>query len=195
MGGTTLLSGDTGYLDLCHPTGSDFVMHPVVGSFRKHTQKKHPQHEAPNVGPPGHAARCRISGCQGAGPLQELHHEPEAQNDECRDFDDLKKENNGHESQDTGPRIEQQVCAEDSGDRPAGSYAGDLDIIVEGGMDDSRTQSCKKVKESESSMAETILHIVAKNPEVPHVPDQVKESAVQKHRCKEWQCDPHQRLS
>ena len=36
-------------------------------------------------------------------------------------------------------------------------------------------------------MAEPVLNVVAKNPEIPHVSDQLKPAAVQKHGCDEWQ--------
>ncbi len=170
---------------------SGFVMGAVVGSAWQDPQKNHPEHETPDVGPPGHPPGRSVGNTERTGPLKELHDEPEPQNDDRGDFYDLYEEEQRHERQNLRPRVEQQVCTEDSGDRSAGADAGDFDVGIDCRVDSAGAESCQKVEERKTPVAQAILHVIAENPQVPHVSDQMQPSAVQEHRCKEWQGDPY----
>jgi hypothetical protein len=51
-------------------------------------------------------------------------------------------------------------------------------------MDDSGAESAQQIKQKESKMSKPVFYVVAEDPEVPHVADQVKPASMQEHGCK-----------
>ncbi len=48
-------------------------------------------------------------------------------------------------------------------------------------MDNGSANSADEVKENEPDMPKLVLDIIPKNPQIPHIPDQMNKSAVEKH--------------
>jgi len=49
-------------------------------------------------------------------------------------------------------------------------------------MQDASGKPTEQIKAEEASSAHTIFHIITKDPEGPHIPDDVHPAAMQKHR-------------
>ena len=52
-------------------------------------------------------------------------------------------------------------------------------------MDDPGSKSAEQVKYKVGEMAEPVFDVVAENPQVPHVADQVQPASMQEHRREE----------
>src|SRR5262249_48358621 len=78
-------------------------------------------------------------------------------------------------------------------DRAARSNARNGHVVVEDCMNDSGAESAEQIEYKVREVAKPILDIVAENPQVPHVPDQMQPAAVQKHGRQEGQADGAER--
>jgi hypothetical protein len=134
------------------------------------------------MGPPRDSAGICSGGSKRSCSVEELHDEPEPQHDESRNLNDLDEYKNRYESQNTRAGVRDKISAQHSGNGAAGADAGDGHVVVQYRMDNPCAQSAEKIKYEVPEMAQTIFDVVAKYPQVPHVPDQVKPSAMQKHR-------------
>jgi hypothetical protein len=86
----------------------------------------------------------------------------------------------------TSPWIGHDVCAKHTGNGSARTDARHVAIVVQDRMDDSGAESAQHIKQKESKMSKPVFHVVAEDPQVPHVADQVKPASMQEHGCKKW---------
>src|SRR5579884_1228015 len=85
------------------------------------THQNHTDDKSTDVGPPSHtSAGLRRGECRRA--IKELHHEPEAEDNDGRNFDDEEKED-WHQREHSGKGIGNQVSAQYTCDRAAGADA------------------------------------------------------------------------
>ena len=134
-----------------------------------------------DMGPPGHSSGA--AGSESSGEY--LYEKPVSEEDKRRYFKELKKENDGDKGQDPRARIEKEVPAHDTGNSPARPDRGDLRTPVGEKVDESGHDAAQNVKEKISDMSEVILDVVTEDIEKPHVPQDVKNSSMKKHRRQE----------
>src|SRR5438093_1235264 len=113
--------------------------------------------------------------------VDQLEDEPEAEDDDGGDLEELVEEHEEHDRQDPCPWVQHEVGAEDRGDRARGPDDGrrrgrvDEDLAGRGG------ETAEQVESDEAGPPEPILDVVAEDPQVEHVADQVDPAAVQEH--------------
>ena len=148
----------------------------------KQTDQEDPNDESPDMCPPRNAARLIDARCgQGCSAVKELHEEPESKDDHGGYFDDLEEYKYGDKRKDPGKWIRNQIGAQDAGNRATGSDAGNRTAAIQNRVDNSRADTAQKIEYEKGEMPQAVLNVVAKNPEVPHVTDDMQPAAVQKH--------------
>ena len=140
--------------------------------------------KAADVRPPSHAPRLRVPG--GAREIRrahpELHQEPEEKIEGGRHLDERKKEDERHQRDDAGARVEDEVAAEDPGDRAGGSDVRDRRRGIQHRLERRGGEPGGQVEEEVAEVPQRVLHVVAEDPEVEEVPGEVQEAAVKEHR-------------
>jgi hypothetical protein len=148
----------------------------------KQTDQKDSDNESPDMRPPRNAARLIDACCgQRCSAVKELHDEPESQDDHGWNFNHLDEYEYGDKGEDPREWIRNKVRAQHAGDRATGPDAGNRTVAIQNRMDNSRADSAQKIEYEEGEMSQAVLDVVAKNPQVPHVADDVQPAAVQKH--------------
>ena len=139
-----------------------------------------PEHEPADVPPP----RDPAAGARGErqGAAEELEHEPETEIEDRRDRDDLEEEEDRQQRDDAGVRVHHDVGAEHAGDRAAGADGGDGRARLQRGVERARGETGGEIEHEIARVTEPVLDVVAEDPEVPHVADDVEPAAVQEHR-------------
>src|SRR5436190_20331780 len=95
--------------------------------------------EAPNMRPPGNAAGLVNTRCgQRRGAVEELHDEPETEDDHGWNFDDLEEHEYRHKRQTAREWIRDEIGSQHACNRAAGSDARHRTAAVEYGVDNSR---------------------------------------------------------
>ncbi len=142
--------------------------------------ENHADQKAADVGPICHAASFRRS-CETCGATEELDDEPKSEDDEGGDLDKLDEDENGNERQHARSRIRHQIRAEHAGNGSAGADAWNCRVVVQHGVEDSGSNAAQQIEYEVREVAEAVFDVVSENPQVPHVSDQMKPPAVQKH--------------
>ncbi len=132
--------------------------------------------EAADVGPPGDVG---AGGDQGGGALQKLEEEPEGQEEQGGDMEDGEDGEEGNEGGDAGQREEHEVAAEHAGDGAAGADGGHGGAGVGVYLDGVGDEAAEEVVEDEARFAEAVFDVVAEDPQVPHVAEEVDPAAVE----------------
>jgi hypothetical protein len=121
------------------------VVIPLAVLARKHADQEYSYDKAANVRPPGDASGIGRSR-EGSGAIEELHDEPEAQDDEGGNFDDLDEHKDGNKRQDARKGIGNEVSAEHTGNGAAGANAGYGAVAVQNRMNDTRAETAEKIE-------------------------------------------------
>lgn len=79
-------------------------------------------------------------------------------------------------------RVEYQIGTQNPGNGPAGTDHRNVRIRIEQDMGESGSQPRYQVEENEPDGPQEILDIVAENPEIEHVEEQMKNASVHEHR-------------
>src|ERR1051326_4955717 len=138
--------------------------------------------EASDVRPECYAAGVLAGGGDGhRRSAQELQHEPETGKDPRRQPPEGKENDQGHEPQDAGFGIQNEVGAHHAGDGAARADAGNVRAQVQGDVRDRSREAADEVKDQVREAADVVFNVVAENPQEPHVADDVQPSAMQKH--------------
>src|ERR1700733_4729071 len=135
--------------------------------------------------PPRHAAiRLHPCGPERAEAAHELQEEPET--DEHDGWNARREPNNEqrNERENAARRKEKNISAENAGDCAASADCRYSRAPTECRLRDSRADSTNQIEPEIRKMAEAIFDVAAKNPEEPHVADNVQPAAMQKHRGK-----------
>src|SRR5215831_7064244 len=140
----------------------------------KQANQNHADDKSSDVCPPGDSAR--ITGCRRKcrGSIQKLHEKPEAKDDESRYFDHLDKNEDRHQRQNARERIGNEVRSENTGNCATGANAGDGAVVIQYGVNDTRSQPAQQVEYEVAEMAKAVLNVVAEDPEIPHVSNQMQ---------------------
>ena len=109
----------------------------------------------------------------------QLEHEPEAEHDDRRDVDELVEEAEEDQRRDPGPREEHEVGAEGRRDRAGRADRRDRRGRVDGDLRQAGERATEQVEAEEPDAAEAVLDVVAEDPQVEHVAEQVQPAAVQ----------------
>ena len=118
-------------------------------------------------------------GAERGQPVDQLEHEPEAEDDDRRDVDELVEEAEEDERRDPRPREEHEVGAQRRRDRPGGADRRDRRGRVDGDLRQPGQRAAEQVEAEEPGPPEAVLDVVAEDPQVEHVAEQVQPAAVQ----------------
>lgn len=130
------------------------------------------------MSPPGNASPLA---CCSRG-VQKLKQEPDAEKKECRNLDEIGQEKDGYEGQDLCPRIEDEVGPHYASNGAAGTDGWDVRMPINNELWSPRCQTTQKIEAKISNVSQSIFHIVPEDIEEPHVPQEVPEATVQKHK-------------
>src|SRR3954453_12300407 len=112
-------------------------------------------------------------------PVDELQDEPEAEHEDGGNVDELIEEAEEHERRDPSPREEDEVGAERCCDRARRTDRRDGRARVDGDLREAGEDPAEQVEAEEAGPPETILDVVAEDPQVEHVAEQVEPATVQ----------------
>src|SRR3990172_4808233 len=134
--------------------------------------------EAADVGPDRNAFAGAGGGADGGDAGEELHDEPEADEEYRGQRDGAEEPEPGDEDADSRPRIQHQVRAEDAGDSAAGADHRDHLVRVDGHLQSDGPGGGDEVEDSVLHVAEGVFDVIAEDPEVDHVAEDVQPAAV-----------------
>ena len=117
-----------GGLLLGHATNP--VAHAGPWQMLEQLQKDDATHESADMGPPGNSAH----GAGAAGGVDKLQNEPESKKEVCRDFYEIRDENDQYEGQDFGPGMQNKIGSHDTGNGTAGSDRGNIRVHIQDQM-------------------------------------------------------------
>ncbi len=117
-----------------------------------------------------------------ASPEKSWIEKPERQVDDRRHLDHLDEEAEEEQGDDPRPRVEEEVGAEDSRDRARGADGGRHRPRAGEGVGGGRGEAGGEIEDGEAQMAETVLDVVAEDPEEEHVAEEVRPAAMEEHR-------------
>src|SRR5205823_6447710 len=112
----------------------------------------------------------------------QLQQEPEREQDDGRQLDYFPENDPGDERQHARVRIQHEVRAHHASDCAARADRRQRRRRIDRDLSDRRRDPAEQIEDDEASVAEAIFDVVAENPEVPHVPDDVHPAAVEEHR-------------
>lgn len=134
--------------------------------------------------PPGDAAGGLLH--DGSSAAEELDDEPEEEDNTCRERGACPKTNErGDESIDTMVREEGEVGTEHTCNRAGGSEHWDVTSEEEREFGSCRNDAGNEIEDKELSVTEVSLDVIAEDPEIPHVGENVDEASVEEWRCEE----------
>ncbi len=113
---------------------------------------------------------------------KELEDEPKAQVDHGWNFDEPGNDEDWHQGKHATSRIENEIGPQHAGNRARRADRGNRRIRGGQRLRCERNGAAEQVKQQEPEVPQTIFDVVAENPKVKHVPDDVGPPSVQKHR-------------
>ena len=131
------------------------------------------------MGEEGHA-RDRVPKRQES--LHRLQGEPDAEEDPCRHLEHGEEEAQGHDADHARSREQHDVGAEHAGDRPAGADQRHLAERSDQHLGGGRHHPADEIEGDEPRPRHGIFHVVAEDPQVQHVEDQMEPAAVHEER-------------
>ena len=111
--------------------------------------------------------------------VDQLEDEPEAEHDDRRDVDELVEEAEEDERRDPGTREEHEIGPERRRDRAGRADRRDGRGRVDGDLRQAGQRAAEQVEAEEPEPPEAVLDVVAEDPQVQHVAEQVQPAAVQ----------------
>src|SRR4051794_27897833 len=136
--------------------------------------------EAADVGEEGDAA-LRIARPERRRAVDELEDEPEAEHEQRRHLDELVEEAEEHQRQDPCPRIDHEVRPERGRNRPRRADQRHRRPGRDRNLGRGCGHAARQVKDEKQRPPHAVLDVVAEDPEIEHVPEQVEPAAVQEH--------------
>lgn len=124
---------------------------------------------------------------------EELEEEPEPEHEQGRDADKFYEDEDKHQGENPGRWKEKQVGAQNPGNRPAGPDHGNGRVRIGEDLGEASSEAADQVKEEKAEMAQGIFDVVAEDPEIEHVSEEVQESAMEEHGRKNGEGDRHRR--
>ena len=105
-----------------------------------------------------------VVGCRRGGAADELHHEPETENDRCRHADDANEEEYDEQHPDIRSGMKHQIRAKDAADRAAGADHGNFRSGRRERLHQSRRHAAQQVEDDEPSPSHAVLYVVPEDP-------------------------------
>jgi hypothetical protein len=90
-------------------------------------------------------------------------------------------------------RMQNQVRAHHAGDRARSAETRNLRRHVRQHVGERRQQTAQQVKDRVPQPSHVVFDVVAKNPEEPHIPEEVRDAAVHEHSRQQRQIDGDRR--
>src|ERR1043166_277931 len=141
-----------------------------------------PEHKAADVRPPGHPAETLPARGQAQRAIVELQQKPESKKQNGGQVEKRPEEKRRDDGFDARIRIKPEIRAHYAGNGPARPDGRHLRMQVGKDVQKRGRESAQQIKAHVSQMPESILNVVPKNPQHPHVADQMHPTPVQKHR-------------
>ena len=126
------------------------------------------------MGQPGHATAVTPHG----QIAQNLKSYPEDQKDPGANPDDGDEESEKDQGFDLGGRKEDEVGAQDAGNRSAGADHWNLRIPVCGYVAEGGDDAAQEIEKQKADFPQHVFNVVAEYPEVQHVPGQMREAGM-----------------
>ncbi len=118
--------------------------------------------------------------------LEQLHQEPDAEEDPGRQTHDCDK-NEKDQGLNLGFGIQEEISSHDGGDGTARPDGRDLGGGSGKQLDQSGYHAACQIEQQVFAVAEMILDVVAKDPQEQHVAQNMAPAAVDEHRCQDRQ--------
>jgi hypothetical protein len=99
-----------------------------------------------------------------------LKEKPKPEEDKCRELNELKKEKDRDQCQNSGTGIEKKISSHDARDRSTRSNGRDFRIPIGEEMDQPSSHTTKKIEDKISNVTEPVFDVISENIEKPHVP-------------------------
>ncbi len=115
---------------------------------------------------------------------------PEAENKNRRHPHQTHKITQSHQADYSGPGEEDKIGPQDTGDSTTGPYIGHPRVNAHRDLSSAGSQATKEVEESEAEMTHGVLDVVAEDPKVEHIADDMKPSTVHEEGGEKGQRDP-----
>ena len=133
------------------------------------------------MSPPGDASGRGVGNGEGTRSGKKLHEEPEAENDDSWNLDNLPEKEDGYQHHHACKGVQEKVGSEDTGDGATGTDAGDFNPVVDAGVDEPGAKTGQQVEHQKAAVSQPVFDVVAKDPEIPHVADQMEPATMQEH--------------
>jgi len=145
----------------------------------EYTDQRHPCNKTSDVREECHAS---AGAADAHASAQELHDKPEAQHD-SRGHPHHAHPRHEHEHVCTWK--EQDIGAKHAGNRAAGAHHRDRGRGIRDCVTQRRQDAASEVKDHKARMPHHILDVVAEDPEIEHVADQMHPASVHEHASQE----------
>ncbi len=131
---------------------------------------------------PGHASWGGRGHSQAQKAVKQLEHKPEPQDKQRGDPGDLHKVETWDQHPDRGVGVKDQVHGKHPGDGPTGSHTGNAREGSDEHLSQAGYNPGSQVEKGVTHMPQRILNIIAENPQVQHISEQVTPAPVKEHR-------------
>src|SRR5215813_4752181 len=138
--------------------------------------------EAAGVRPPGNPAHLSSLARQLNGADEQLENKPQAQVNHRGDLHKPGNDEDRDKREHSAACIQDEVRPQDPGDRSGRADCRNHGFRVRKRLRAKRGRSAEEIEKDKTSVTQPVLDVVAKNPEVEHVADDVGPAAVEKHR-------------
>src|SRR3954470_11413874 len=160
---STTISTRRSMAGLSHRSGGQSRTHPAASTRHPHDESdRRAGHEAADVGEERDVTRLRPERC---GAADELEHEPVAEDHEGRHLEQLVEDPEEDERQDPSAGPEDEVHAEDGGDRARCPHERCPRGRVDPDLGERRGHPAEQVERQERHAPEAVLDVVAEDPQ------------------------------
>ena len=133
------------------------------------------------MSPPGHAAEGLPADSQTQEAVKKLEQEPKAQENRRRQDEIGTEDKRRHQRLYFGVRVKTEVGPHDTRNRSAGADSRNRRTSVSVDMHERGSHATREIQQDVSRPTQPVFHVVAEDPEDPHVAQQMQPATVQKH--------------
>jgi len=138
--------------------------------------------ESPDMSPPGDPARLSMAHrC-----VKELNENPVTEEKDGRQFKEKGEEEYGDHCENFRTGKEEKIGPHYAGNGTAGPYGWETGMPVGHEMDQNGGNTAQDIEGEKTGWSQPVFHVVPKDIEKPHVPQQVEKSAMEEHIAEEW---------
>src|SRR5215217_3915579 len=155
---------------------------PALALVGEQLDREQPEGEAADVREVRHAAAALADGVEVEIAEEHLLQEPDSEDQQRRQLEDREEEHDEDHGHDPGAREEQDVAAENAGDRARGADVGHLRVGPDEDLQPRRGEAAEQVEGDELDAPHGVLDVVAEDPQEQHIAPEVQQAAVHEHR-------------